>query len=70
MSSYTTLEERQAEQAKFVSFCQNLKKNFYANCWHLNEYQSKAMRRLYAPSGDAIAVTTKFKNMREAMPHL
>jgi hypothetical protein len=40
----------------------------YINCWHMNEYESAAMWRLYARTNEAIAVQSTYARLCEGMP--
>jgi hypothetical protein len=37
------------------------------SCWHVNPGESAAMWRLYAPSGEGIAIRTTFENFRRSL---
>lgn len=39
----------------------------YISCWHMNEYESAAMWKLYAKSSDAIAIQTTFQKLCESI---
>jgi hypothetical protein len=41
--------------------------SFYLNCWHLNEYESDAMWKLYAGSGGGIAVTSTVDHLKKSV---
>lgn len=36
------------------------------NCWHINEYESDAMWKLYSKSNESVAIQTTFKNLKQA----
>jgi len=40
----------------------------YINCWHISEYESAALWKLYARSNDAIAVQTKVGALKSNVP--
>lgn len=40
-----------------------LKSTAYANCWHMNEYESAAMWGLYAQTHEAIAIKTTLRKL-------
>ncbi len=40
----------------------------FLNCWHMNEYESAAMWRLYAKTNEAIAVQSTFGRLRQSLP--
>jgi len=41
-------------------------KLFFVSCWHANEYESDAMWRLYAGSGEGIAIKSSFERFRDS----
>lgn len=53
--------------AKVVEDFENSIKNFYINCWHMNETESAAMWKLYSTSSDAIAIETDYKTLRKIL---
>lgn len=42
--------------------------NSYVNCWHMNQRESAAMWKLYARSGDAIAVQSTYSRLHASLP--
>jgi hypothetical protein len=40
----------------------------FINCWHMNEYESDAMWRLYARTTDAVAIQSTFSRLQEVLP--
>ncbi|GAB3883371.1 DUF2971 domain-containing protein [Spirosoma agri] len=40
----------------------------FINCWHMNEYESAAMWKLYAKSNEAISIQTTYDKLRNALP--
>jgi len=40
----------------------------YINCWHINEYESAAMWKLYAKSNEAIAIQSNYKRLCDLLP--
>jgi hypothetical protein len=38
------------------------------SCWHMAEYESAAMWRLYGPNGGAIAIRSRVSRLRHALP--
>nr|WP_320189844.1 hypothetical protein [uncultured Desulfobacter sp.] len=47
---------------------QEERKNFYINCWHMNEYESAAMWELYGIRGQSIAIQSSYRTLRELLP--
>src|SRR6202040_560368 len=39
----------------------------YVNCWHMNEYESDAMWRLYSTANETICVQSTFKRLAEGL---
>lgn len=47
-------------------------KEFYLNCWYMNEHESAAMWKLYCGQGEGIAICTSLKRLKRALkkaPH-
>ena len=40
----------------------------YVSCWHMNEFESAAMWRLYAKTTDAVAIQTTYAKLHELLP--
>lgn len=47
---------------------QMLLRHTYISCWHMNEYESAAMWKLYAQTNEAIAVQTTFDRLFNLLP--
>jgi hypothetical protein len=45
-----------------------MREEMFISCWHGNEGESAATWRLYAQSGDAVAVKTTFAKLKAALP--
>jgi len=45
----------------------NLRKNTVMNCWHINEYESAAMWRLYLKSDEGVAIQSTFKRLKDSL---
>lgn len=41
----------------------------FINCWHMNDYESAAMWKLYAQTNEAIAVQTTYKKLHACLPN-
>jgi len=51
-----------------VEMRRKMREEMFVSCWHGNEYESAAMWRLYAQSGDAVAIKTTFAKLTEVLP--
>jgi hypothetical protein len=40
----------------------------YLNCWHMNEYESAAMWKLYAKTNEAVAIQSTFRYLEQSLP--
>lgn len=40
----------------------------YINCWHINEYESAAMWKLYSSSKEAIAIQSTYQKLFDCLP--
>ncbi|ARK21873.1 DUF2971 domain-containing protein [Sporosarcina ureae] len=50
-----------------VEYLQGLRKLYYINCWHQNDYESAAMWKLYLQSNEGIAIQTNFKRLKDSI---
>lgn len=48
---------------------EKLKKWHYINCWHMNDYESAAMWKLYDKSGNGIAIVSTVGRLKAAIQH-
>ena len=48
------------------SFYENVRKSVFINSWHINEYESAAMWRLYLKTNEGIAIQSTFKLLAES----
>jgi len=48
-------------------FYEHLSKFTAVNCWHLNEYESAAMWKMYLKSNEGIAVQSTFKRLKDSL---
>ena len=48
-------------------FYKHLNKFTAVNCWHLNEYESAAMWKMYLRSNEGIAVQSTFKRLKDSL---
>jgi hypothetical protein len=56
------------EFSKLSSLRQTIREWAYISCWHMNEFESAAMWRLYSQSSDAICIQTTFEALASALP--
>jgi len=47
---------------------QEERKNFYINCWHMNEHESAAMWKLYGIEGQSIAIQSSYRTLKNLLP--
>ena len=40
----------------------------FLNCWHMNEYESAAMWRLYAQTNEAVAIQSTYRRLYDCLP--
>jgi len=50
------------------SFARWIRQWTYINCWHMSDYESAAMWKLYAKSNQAVAIQTSYENLVNALP--
>nr|WP_320051216.1 hypothetical protein [uncultured Desulfuromonas sp.] len=44
------------------------RKNFFINCWHMNDHESMAMWDLYGVHGQSIAIQSRYHVLRKCLP--
>ncbi len=59
--------ERKWDSKYPEGFFTHLNKFTAVNCWHLNEYESAAMWKMYLKSNEGIAVQSTFKRLRDSL---
>jgi hypothetical protein len=45
------------------------KRSYFVNCWHMNEYESLAMWKLYAAQHDSICIRSFYSVLAHLLPH-
>jgi hypothetical protein len=45
-----------------------IRKEWYASCWHLNNSESEAMWRLYSPRDSGVALQTTYERLDRSLP--
>ena len=69
-SVYKNLEPKAREN--FINFTPKVAKWYrqwaYANCWHMNNYESAAMWKLYSKSNEAVAIQAIYSKVIEILP--
>ena len=46
-----------------------LKRFHFLNCWHMNEFESAAMWKLYLSNAEGIAIQSTFRKLRDCFSH-
>jgi hypothetical protein len=59
------LDKMQQQMANFAKW---IRQWTYINCWHMSEYESAAMWRLYAKSNEAVGIQTTYKKLTDSLP--
>lgn len=52
---------------EFRQISENTKTSTYANCWHMGNYESEAMWRLYCPDGKGIAIQSTYSALFDSL---
>lgn len=52
-----------------IKFQRKMRKEVFINCWHISEYESDAMWKLYGLSNQTIAIKTTYNQLNEALPN-
>ena len=47
-------------------FNEKARQSMFVNCWHMNEYESAAMWKLYLKSNEGIAIQSTYKRLKES----
>ena len=53
---------------KQVEEIKELRPNININCWHINEFESAGMWKLYSQTNESICIQTTFGNLEKALP--
>lgn len=53
------------ENHKFIT--ENIRKFAFVNCWHINEYQSAAMWKLYSKNDNGIAIQSTYGRLKNCL---
>jgi len=58
----------QDELEKFSKAREQLRKQIFVNCWHMNARESAAMWKLYARSNEAVAIQSTYQLLHSCLP--
>jgi hypothetical protein len=58
----------QEELEKFSKAREQLRKQIFLNCWHMNARESAAMWKLYARSNEAVAIQSTYRLLHSCLP--
>ncbi len=58
----------QNNHKKITLFVEAFRPHYYVSCWHMNSIESSKMWRVYTKSSEAVAITTTYRALREALP--
>lgn len=53
---------------KMSKFAEWIRNWTFVNCWHMNEYESAAMWRLYAQTNEAVAIQSTYLHLYDGLP--
>lgn len=59
-------EEYEKLLKTMVNFNSYFRKTIFINCWHINEFESEAMWKIYSSSNNSVAVQSTFRNLKQA----
>lgn len=68
--SRTSIEINGVKMCNDESFSESSKKSreyFGVNCWHMNDYESAAMWKLYLKSNEGIAIQSSYKRLNKVL---
>lgn len=60
---------RDKMQEQLAKHAKEIRKWTYVNCWHMSEYESAAMWKLYSKSNEAVAIQTTYKKLTDSLPN-
>ncbi len=46
---------------------EKLRRTFYVNCWHMNDYESQAMWKIYVKSGEGLAIQSSVGRLQDSL---
>lgn len=52
----------------FAKFAKSMRTQLFVNCWHMNEFESPAMWKLYASHHDSICIQSTYERLAEQLP--
>ena len=52
-----------------VSWLSSMRKQLYVSCWHLGEWESEAMWRIYCGRGDGLAIALPYEQLRDSLTY-
>ncbi len=66
---YTSMQSSEYESManNLANFSKNIRQHTYINCWHVNEYESAAMWKLYAKTNESIAIVTDYETLKNSL---
>lgn len=44
----------------------HFRKTMYINCWHINEFESEAMWKIYSSTNNSVVIQSTFENLKQA----
>ena len=65
---YEGLSVDPEEMEKFSKAREELRKQIFVNCWHMNARESAAMWKLYARSNEAVAIQSTYQLLHSCLP--
>ena len=65
---YEGLSVDPEELEKFSKAREQLRKQIFINCWHMNSRESAAMWKLYARSNEAVAIQSTYQLLHSCLP--
>lgn len=63
----TRKEFQEDELEDYIEYQKKEREKFAVNCWHMNDYESAAMWKLYLKSNEGIAIQSNFTKLKEIL---
>jgi hypothetical protein len=69
-SPYADLDDQKIRNLykQINNFAKNTIKQTYVSCWHMNEFESAAMWKLYSQANEAICIQSTFDKLANTLP--
>lgn len=60
--------KKKNEIDSLINEIETIRPYIYANCWHMNDFESAGMWKLYSKTNESICIQTEFRKLEMALP--